>query len=84
MKEQANLIGQRVREARLFQVPKLTQVKLANLLQLQGVDIDQVQISKIENGTRPVNDIEVAALAKTLNVSSSWLLKETNIPQRSS
>jgi transcriptional regulator with XRE-family HTH domain len=77
-----NIIGQRVRQARYFSQPKITQAYLANRLQIEGLDIDQSQISKVENGTRPVSDLELAILAKLLNVSSSWLLNETDHPQR--
>jgi transcriptional regulator with XRE-family HTH domain len=38
--------------------------------------IDQSTLSKIENGQRPVTDLEVAALAKALKVSAAWLLGE--------
>lgn len=57
-------------------------MNLASKLQVEGLDIDQSQVSKIENGTRPVTDIEVAIIARVLNVSSSWLLGETDNPQR--
>jgi transcriptional regulator with XRE-family HTH domain len=76
-----NLIGKRVKQARLFQKPRLTQTNLASKLQIEGLDIDQSQVSKIENGTRPVTDIEVAIIARILGVSSSWLLGETDHPQ---
>lgn len=76
----SNLIGSRVRQARLSKKPRLTQLALASLLQLEGLDLDQTQISKIENRTRPVTDFEVAIIAKVLNVSASWLLEETDNP----
>jgi transcriptional regulator with XRE-family HTH domain len=38
--------------------------------------MDQSTLSKIENGQRPVTDIELVALAKALKVSSAWLLGE--------
>ncbi len=77
-----NLIGERVCRARYFVSPKLTQMNLASKLQIEGLEVDQSQISKIESGHRPVSDIEVAIIAKVLNVSSSWLLGETNNSQR--
>ena len=82
MTQSANLIGARVRKARLSKTPKITQLKLATLLQLEGIDVDQAQISKLENGTRPVRDIELVMLAKILGVSASWLLNETDSPKR--
>ena len=45
-------------------------------LQTLGMMIDQSGLSKIENGQRPVSDIEVVTLAKALKVSSTWLLEE--------
>jgi len=43
--------------------------------------IDQSVVSKIENGQRPVMDVEVAALAKALKVSAGWLFDEAgNLP----
>lgn len=77
-----NIIGKRVRQARLASKPGLTQLNLATKLQLEGLDLDQAQISKLENGIRPVTDIEIALLAKVLNVSGSWLLGETDKPRR--
>lgn len=82
MAQPANLIGVRVRQARMSRRPRITQEQLAAMLQLEGVNIDQTQVSKIENLTRPVNDFELAAIAKILNVSASWLLGETDDPKR--
>lgn len=82
MEHSSNLIGKRVHLARLSMKPKLTQVALASKIQIEGLNIDQTQVSKIEGGIRPINDIELVTIARTLNVSSSWLLGETNNPQR--
>jgi len=51
-------------------------MELAARLQVSGVKIDRPAISKLENGSRPVSDIEVAAIAKALKVSVSWLFEE--------
>jgi transcriptional regulator with XRE-family HTH domain len=77
MSKKRNIIGERIRQARLMKNPKLTQLALVALLQLEGLDVDQTQVSKMELGTRPITDYEVVTLAKVLNVSSSWLLGET-------
>lgn len=82
MAQPANLVGGRVRQARMFRYPRITQERLAAMLQLEGMNIDQTQVSKIENLTRPVNDFEIAAIAKILGVSASWLLGETDNPER--
>lgn len=68
-----NIIGTRVREARKGAKPQISQLDLVARLQLLGVTIDQSGLSKLENGQRPVSDVEVVALAKALDVSLPWL-----------
>ena len=70
------MVGPRVREARKQAKPPLTQNDLVARLQVMGLKVDQSSISKIEQGIRPVLDIEVIALAKALGVSAAWLLGE--------
>lgn len=76
-----NVIGMRVQQTRLSSDPKVTQGELVARLQVLGVMIDQSTLSKIENGQRPVTDIELVAFAKVLKVSPSSLLEES--PTRS-
>jgi len=78
--EKRNIVGARVRQARKIAKPPITQVDLVARLQLLGVVIDQSGLSKIENGQRPVSDIEVVALAEALKVSVAWLLEGTSAP----
>jgi transcriptional regulator with XRE-family HTH domain len=70
--ESRNIVGPLVRQARLAARPKLTQKELVARLQVLGIIIDQSGLSKIENGQRPVSDIEVAILAKALKVPVAW------------
>lgn len=56
----------------------MTQADLAAKLQLDHWDIDRAGVAKIEIGIREVRDIELVKLAKALNVSTSWLLGETD------
>lgn len=56
--------------------PPITQADLAARLQVQGLKIERVTISKIETGYREVTDMEAAAIAKALGVSISWLYGE--------
>ena len=77
---QRNIVGARVRRARKSATPQISQIDLVARLQVLGVRIEQSGISKIENGQRPVLDVEVAALAKALKVSVAWLLGETDTP----
>ena len=72
-----NLVGIRVRQARKATKPLITQTDLIARLQVLDMVIDQPGLSKIENGQRPVTDIEVVALAKALKVTEEWLLKGT-------
>ena len=71
-----NIVGKRVKEARLLAEPKLTQEQLAIKLQMQDWDINRVGIAKIESGIREVTDVEVVKLSKALGVTTSWLLGE--------
>jgi len=68
-----NIIGPWIREAR--KKADMSQEKLAGRLQVIGIKIDRSAIAKVETGRRPVSDIEIAAIAKTLNVQVSWLFQ---------
>ena len=76
--ETRNIVGSRVHHARRVAKPRITQQDLVARLQVLGMTIDQSSLSKIENGQRPVSDIEVVALAKALKVSVAWLLEGTS------
>lgn len=69
-----NIIGSRVRQARLKFKPIMTQENLSAKLELMDVKLDRISICRIENGDRFVADYEVVALSKVLNVSLDWLL----------
>ena len=70
-----NIVGERVRQARLSAKPKITQNDLVARFQVLGYDrIDRVKISRIENNQTPVNDYDVVALAEALKVSVKCLL----------
>lgn len=55
---------------------KISQKKLADLLQLSGLDVDKNAIQKLEAGERFVTDIELKHLSKVLNLSYEELLGE--------
>ena len=69
-----NIIGRRVKEIREAMSPKVSQRKLAELLQIVGLDVDKNAIQRIESGQRFVTDIEVKAIAKVLGVEYWQLL----------
>ncbi len=54
---------------------KLSQRKLADRLQLEGLDIDKNAVQRIESGQRFVTDIELVYFSKTLNVGIEELVK---------
>lgn len=72
-----NIIGERVHLARKRTKPPITQADLAARLQVQGLKLERVTISKIETGYREITDVEAAAIAKALGVSISWLFNES-------
>ena len=51
-----------------------SQRQLADLLQLQGLDIDKNAVQRIEAGKRFVTDIELVHFAKVLKLSYEQLL----------
>ena len=51
--------GQKVREIRERFPEKISQRKLADMLQLAGLDIDKNAVQRIESGKRFVTDIEL-------------------------
>ena len=72
-----NVIGERVRLARERAKPRITQADLAARLQIEGLRLERVAISKIETGYREVTDVEAIAIAKALGVTISWLLGDS-------
>ncbi len=71
-----NVCGDRVRIYREALPSKPSQKGLADLLQLEGLDLDKNAVQRIESGQRFVTDIELRVLAKVLGTSYSDLLDE--------
>ena len=69
-----NICGDNVAEYRKATIPKMSQKKLADKLQLCGIDVDKNAIQRIECGKRFVTDIEIKALSQILNISYDKLL----------
>ena len=69
-----NLCGLQVAALRKEKIPKVSQRALADMLQLEGLDVDKNAIQRIESGERFVTDIERKALAEVLNVPVEELL----------
>ena len=77
-KKNNNIVGRRVKKARLGKKPPVSQDALSGRLAARGVAIDRAGIAKIETGRRYVSDFEVKALAQALQVSVVWLLGTEN------
>ena len=73
---EGNLCGERVRLGRAMQKPPMTQEDLAREINLRGMEITPLIISRIEKNRRHVCDGELLMLAKTLGVSMEWLCGE--------
>ena len=67
-----NLSGRRIREARLRL--GLRQEELAVKLQLLGLQVGQMAVSRMETGKRIIPDFELPVLAQALGVTTDWLL----------
>lgn len=71
-----NILGHRIRRARVAIKPEVTQSDLAGRLAKQGIDLDRPTITRIENGERYLRDYEIVAIARALKVSVAWLFDE--------
>ena len=71
-----NLCGSKVKALREKLFPKTSQKKLADMLQIAGLDVDKNAVQRIESGQRFVTDIELRTLAKVLHASYEELLDD--------
>ncbi len=69
--ENVNIIGSKIREARI--AAGLSQKQLSEKLELMAVYTCRGSVSRIENGRRAVTDIEIDAISKVLGVSLDYL-----------
>lgn len=72
--DEMNLIGENVKYYR--KQKKMSQQQLSNQLELLGVYVCRGSISRIEDKSRTVTDIELFAIAKVLGVSIAELFKK--------
>lgn len=73
---EGNICGDRVRIGRALHKPPLTQDDLAIQINLMGMEMTKLIISRIENNQRHVCDAELRMLAKALGVTMDWLCGE--------
>ena len=71
-----NICAAKVRLGRAMHKPPLTQEDLARELNLMGMEITPLIISRIEKNQRHVCDAELKMLAKALGVTMEWLCEE--------
>ena len=75
--QKMNLIGDNV--AKLRKQLKMSQQQLSNKLELYAVYVCRGSISRIEDRSRTVTDIELYAIAKALNVEINELFDKEMI-----
>lgn len=68
-----NICGDRVRLARAMHKPPLRQEDLAREINLMGMDMTKLIVSRIEKNQRHVCDAELLMLSKALGVTMDWL-----------
>ena len=71
-----NLCGRKVARLRIAREPRLSQRGLADLLQLENLDVDKNAVQRIESGQRFVTDVELKTIASVLGVSADELLED--------
>ena len=71
-----NISGERIKVLRQKLPGKVSQRMLADMLQIEGLDIDKNAVQRIENGQRFVTDIEIKVIARVLRVRYEELLDD--------
>ena len=69
--EKTNIVGPNVKTLR--KKCRMSQQALSNKLELLGVYVCRGSVSRIEDGSRTITDIELLAIAKVLGVSINEL-----------
>ena len=72
--EKKNLIGENLKKLRMKR--KMSQQALSDKLELYGVYVCRGSVSRIEDYSRTVTDIELYAIADVLSVDIHDLLKQ--------
>lgn len=68
------MIGERIQLRR--ETLKMSQKDMASLLEEKGLKLSRETISKIENGSRATNALEIKAIGEIIGVSAEELMKE--------
>lgn len=70
---QGNICGERVRLGRAMHKPPMTQEDLAREINLMGMEMTKLMVSRIEKNQRHVCDAELLMLSRALGKSMEWL-----------
>lgn len=73
-KDRCNACGQVIRDLR--NKKKITQTELAARMQVEGIVLEQIAISRIESGQRVVADYELRAFARIFHVQMEDLMEK--------
>ena len=76
---EGNICGDRVRLGRAMQKPPMRQEDLARVINLMGMEITPLIISRIEKNQRHVCDAELRMIAKALGVTMEWLCGDDDL-----
>lgn len=71
-----NICGAKLKQFRLQMEGAPSQRKFADMLQIEGLDLDKNAIQRIESGERFVTDIELKVLSKVLRVTYEEMLED--------
>lgn len=69
-----NISGRNIARLRAAMPGKVSQRALADMLQLEGLDVNKNAVQQMESGQRFVTDVELKTLAKIFGVSADALL----------
>lgn len=69
-----NIAGRKIAHLRMALPGKVSQKKLADMLQLEGLEIEKNAVQQIESGERFIIDVELKSFAKILGVTVDELL----------
>ncbi|MFZ5969402.1 MAG: helix-turn-helix domain-containing protein [Bacillota bacterium] len=72
--QKRNVLGRKIKEMR--KKKGITQEQLTARLNIQGIEIDQSRVSKIESQIRPIFDYQIEGFAKALGVSIEELFNK--------
>ncbi len=76
---EGNICGDRIRLGRAMQKPPMRQEDLARVINLMGMEITPLIISRIEKNQRHVCDAELRMIAKALGVTMEWLCGDDDL-----